>query len=237
MFRTDGDGSDRDHTSTARSVVPNGSYQMESLSRRWDETRGSRPRDRTPVRGEEPLVALARVFRATNGHNLATVGEGRREGFRGDWLAGSGSWPRRRARSCAPCSAGSRRGGHSSDAPNPHLPVARRRPVGADRQHLVQPGGAHEGLLRGVGAGAAGRRVDAVRLGRRRHRQRRGSKAFSERRQPLFHPRDSPGSATAKPSSIPYDGRRSLDTRRGHPKPDFLPRERPLLARPRAGEL
>ena len=58
------------------------------------------------------------------------------------------------------------------------------------------------------------------------------SKAFSERREPLFH------SARLRPArELPYDGSRSLDARRCYLKPDFLPRDRPYWRAREAGEL
>ena len=63
------------------------------------------------------------------------------------------------------------------------------------------------------------------------------SKAFSERREPLFHPRDFALLGNCQAIVMPYDGRRSLDARRCYLKPDFLPRERPYWRAREAGEL
>ena len=63
------------------------------------------------------------------------------------------------------------------------------------------------------------------------------SKAFSERREPLFHPRDFALLGNCQAIVMPYDGRRSLDARRCYLKPDFLPRDRPYWRAREAGEL
>ena len=63
------------------------------------------------------------------------------------------------------------------------------------------------------------------------------SKAFSERREPLFHPRDFALLGNCQAIVMPYDGSRSLDARRCYLKPDFLPRERPYWRAREAGEL
>ena len=49
------------------------------------------------------------------------------------------------------------------------------------------------------------------------------SKAFSERREPLFHPPDFALLGNCQAIVMPYDGSRSLDARRVYLKPDFLP--------------
>ena len=63
------------------------------------------------------------------------------------------------------------------------------------------------------------------------------SKAFSERREPLFHPRDFALLGNCQAIVMPYDGSRSLDARRCYLKPDFLPRDRPYWRTREAGEL
>ena len=63
------------------------------------------------------------------------------------------------------------------------------------------------------------------------------SKAFSERREPLFHPRDFALLGNCQAIVMPYDGSRSLDARRCYLKPDFLPRDRPYWRAREAGEL
>ena len=60
------------------------------------------------------------------------------------------------------------------------------------------------------------------------------SKAFSESREPLFHPRDFTLLGNCQAIVIPCDGSRALDARRVCLKPDFLPRDRPYW---RAGEV
>ena len=47
------------------------------------------------------------------------------------------------------------------------------------------------------------------------------SKAFSERREALFHPRDFALLGNCQAIVMPYDGTRSLDARRCYLKPDF----------------
>ena len=63
------------------------------------------------------------------------------------------------------------------------------------------------------------------------------SKAFSERREPLFHPRDFTLLGNCQAIVIPYDGARALDARRVCLKPDFLPVDRPYWRAREAGEL
>ena len=63
------------------------------------------------------------------------------------------------------------------------------------------------------------------------------SKAFSERREPLFHPRDFTVLDNYQAIVIPYDGRRTLDARRVYLKPYFLPRDRPYWRAHAAGEI
>ncbi len=63
------------------------------------------------------------------------------------------------------------------------------------------------------------------------------SKAFSERREPLFHPRDFALLGNCQAIVMPYDGSRSHDARRVYLKPDFLPRDRPYWRAREAGEL
>ena len=63
------------------------------------------------------------------------------------------------------------------------------------------------------------------------------SKAFSESREPLFHPRDFTLLDNCQAIVIPYDGSRSLDARRVYLKPDFLPRDRPYWRAREAGDL
>ena len=63
------------------------------------------------------------------------------------------------------------------------------------------------------------------------------SKSFSERREPLFHPRDFTLLGNCQAIVIPYDGSRALDTRRVYLKPDLLPRDRPYWRAREAGEL
>ncbi|MYG25940.1 MAG: type IV secretory system conjugative DNA transfer family protein, partial [Boseongicola sp. SB0677_bin_26] len=63
------------------------------------------------------------------------------------------------------------------------------------------------------------------------------SKAFSERREPLFHPRDFTVLDNYQAIVIPYDGRRTLDARRVYLKPHFLPRDRPYWRAHAAGEI
>ena len=63
------------------------------------------------------------------------------------------------------------------------------------------------------------------------------SKAFSERREPLFHPRDFALLGNCQAIVMPYDGARALDARRVYLKPDFLPLERPYWRAREAGEL
>ena len=63
------------------------------------------------------------------------------------------------------------------------------------------------------------------------------SKAFSERREPLFHPRDFTLLGNCQAIVIPYDGARALDARRICLKPDFLPRDRPYWRAREAGDL
>ena len=63
------------------------------------------------------------------------------------------------------------------------------------------------------------------------------SKTFSERREPLFHPRDFTTLGNCQAVVIPYDGRRAGDARRCYLKPDFLPRDRPYWRARDAGDL
>ncbi len=63
------------------------------------------------------------------------------------------------------------------------------------------------------------------------------SKSFSERREPLFHPRDFTLLGNCQAIVVPYDGSRALDARRVYLKPDFLPRDRPYWRAREAGEL
>ena len=63
------------------------------------------------------------------------------------------------------------------------------------------------------------------------------TKAFSERREPLFHPRDFTLLGNCQAIVIPYDGSRALDARRVYLKPDFLPRDRPYWRAREAGDL
>ena len=63
------------------------------------------------------------------------------------------------------------------------------------------------------------------------------SKAFSERREPLFHPRDFALLGNCQAIVMPYDGTRSHDARRCYLKPDFLPRDRSYWRAREAGEL
>ncbi len=63
------------------------------------------------------------------------------------------------------------------------------------------------------------------------------SKAFSERREPLFHPRDFTVLDNYQAIVIPYDGRRTLDACRVYLKPHFLPRDRPYWRARAAGEI
>ena len=63
------------------------------------------------------------------------------------------------------------------------------------------------------------------------------SKSFSERREPLFHPRDFTLLGNCQAIVLPYDGKRALDARRVYLKPDFLPRDRPYWRAHEAGEL
>ena len=63
------------------------------------------------------------------------------------------------------------------------------------------------------------------------------SKAFSEKREPLFHPRDFTILGNCQAIVQPYDGTRSLDATRCYLKPDFLPRNRPYWRARSAGEL
>ena len=51
------------------------------------------------------------------------------------------------------------------------------------------------------------------------------SKAFSEKREPLFHPRDFTILGNCQAIVQPYDGQQSHDATRCYLKPDFLPRE------------
>ena len=63
------------------------------------------------------------------------------------------------------------------------------------------------------------------------------SKSFSERREPLFHPRDFARLGNCQAIVLPYDGKRALDARRCYLKPDFLPRDRPYWRAREAGDL
>ena len=63
------------------------------------------------------------------------------------------------------------------------------------------------------------------------------SKAFAERREPLFHPRDFTLLGNCQAIVQPYDGSQSLDAMRCYLKPDFLPRTRPYWRARAAGEL
>ncbi len=63
------------------------------------------------------------------------------------------------------------------------------------------------------------------------------SKSFSERREPLFHPRDFTLLGNCQAIVIPYDGSHALDARRVYLKPDFLPRDRPYWRAREAGDL
>ena len=63
------------------------------------------------------------------------------------------------------------------------------------------------------------------------------SKAFSERREPLFHPRDFTVLGNCQAIVQPYDGSRALDATRCYLKPDFLPPDRPYWRAREAGEL
>ena len=63
------------------------------------------------------------------------------------------------------------------------------------------------------------------------------SKAFSEKREPLFHPRDFTILGNCQAIVQPYDGIRSLDATRCYLKPDFLPRNRAYWRARAAGEL
>ncbi len=63
------------------------------------------------------------------------------------------------------------------------------------------------------------------------------SKAFSERREPLFHPRDFLRLGNCQAIVLPYDGQQAGDARRCYLKPDFLPRERAYWRAREAGDL
>ena len=63
------------------------------------------------------------------------------------------------------------------------------------------------------------------------------AKAFSQRREALFHPRDFTLLDNCQAIVQPYDGRRTLDARRVYLKPHFLPRDRPYWRAREAGEL
>ncbi len=63
------------------------------------------------------------------------------------------------------------------------------------------------------------------------------SKSFSERREPLFHPRDFVLLGNCQAIVLPYDGKRAHDARRCYLKPDFLSRDRPYWRARESGEL
>ena len=64
------------------------------------------------------------------------------------------------------------------------------------------------------------------------------SKAFSERREPPFHPqRLRPAWQLPSHRPFPTTAAARSTRRRGHPKPDFLPRERPHWRAREAGQL
>ena len=63
------------------------------------------------------------------------------------------------------------------------------------------------------------------------------SKAFSEHREAVFHPRDFAILENCQAIVIPYDGRRAMDAIRCYLKPDFLPRDRPYWRAREAEEL
>ena len=60
---------------------------------------------------------------------------------------------------------------------------------------------------------------------------------FSERREPLFHPRNLPLLGNCQAIVMPYDGSRSLAARRCYLKSDFLPGNRPYRRAREAEEL
>ena len=63
------------------------------------------------------------------------------------------------------------------------------------------------------------------------------SKAFSERREALFHPRDFTLLGNCEAIVQPYDGSRSLEATRCYLKPYFLPVDRPYWRAVEAGEI
>ena len=63
------------------------------------------------------------------------------------------------------------------------------------------------------------------------------SKSFTERREPLFHPRDFTTLGNCQAIVLPYDGKRAGDGRRCYLKPDFLPQDRPYWRARKAGDL
>ena len=63
------------------------------------------------------------------------------------------------------------------------------------------------------------------------------SKAFSEKREPLFHPRDFTILGNCQAIVQAYDGQQSHDATRCYLKPDFLPRELGYWRAREAGKL
>ena len=127
--------------------------------------------------------------------------------------------------------------GAAPDAPHTHLPVAGRRCVGAGRQRPMRPvlrmkasyslseqtSRAGASLLSGSPGGGTGG-ISA-------------SKSFTERHEPLFHPRDFTTLGNCQAIVLPYDGKRAGDGWRCYLKPDFLPQDRPYWRAREAGDL
>ena len=73
------------------------------------------------------------------------------------------------------------------------------------------------------------------RLGRRRHRQRRGEQGVLRAARAAVPPARFALLGNCQAIVMPYNGRRSLDARRCYLKPDFLPRERAYWRAARPG--
>ena len=63
------------------------------------------------------------------------------------------------------------------------------------------------------------------------------SKSSTERREPLFRPRDFTQLGNFQAIGLPYDGKRVEDGRRCYLKPDFLTQDRPYWRARQAGDL
>ena len=129
--------------------------------------------------------------------------------------------------------------GAAPDLAHPHLPVARGRLVGADRQRPVRAGREEEGVLQRLGVRQTSRATASLVSGSPGGGagSLSAGKSFSQQREALFHPRDFALLGNCQAIVLPYDGKRAHDARRCYLKPDFLPRDRPYWRARKAGEL